>query len=152
MSCSFVLGTGFRVSVCDVRAGPYAINGVPLRRVNQAYVIATSTKIDISGVQVPATINDAYFAKAKKAATKKTEQEFFEEGKVPYRPHSPLRLVWFGSSGNVPVCREDGSDWAGFADDLVFVCLFVCVFFHPIRRRRPSMPSARLTRRPSTRL
>lgn len=32
--------------------GPYKINGVPLRRVNQAYVIATSTKVDLSGVSV----------------------------------------------------------------------------------------------------
>lgn len=32
--------------------GPFKINGVPLKRVNQAYVIATSTKVDISAVEV----------------------------------------------------------------------------------------------------
>lgn len=32
--------------------GPYKINGVPLRRVNQAYVIATSTKVNIEGHKV----------------------------------------------------------------------------------------------------
>jgi hypothetical protein len=30
--------------------GPYQVNGIPLRRVNQAYVIATSTKVDVKGV------------------------------------------------------------------------------------------------------
>jgi hypothetical protein len=30
--------------------GPYQVNGIPLRRVNQAYVIATSTMVDVSGV------------------------------------------------------------------------------------------------------
>ena len=32
--------------------GPFRINGVPLRRVNQAYVIATSTTIDVSALKV----------------------------------------------------------------------------------------------------
>ena len=45
-------------------SGPYKINGVPLRRVNQAYVIATSTKVDVSGVDV-SSFTDAYFAKGK---------------------------------------------------------------------------------------
>lgn len=29
--------------------GPYKVNGVNLRRVNQAYVISTSTKVDVKG-------------------------------------------------------------------------------------------------------
>jgi large subunit ribosomal protein L6e len=32
--------------------GPYKLNGVPLRRVNQAYVIATSTKIELGDFKV----------------------------------------------------------------------------------------------------
>lgn len=32
--------------------GPYKVNGVPLRRVNQAYVIATKTKIDLGDLKV----------------------------------------------------------------------------------------------------
>lgn len=50
--------------------GPYGVNGVPLRRVNQAYVIATSTSVDISGVDVPeAATKDSFYAvsKAKRA-------------------------------------------------------------------------------------
>merc|ERR1712193_413168 len=48
--------------------GPYKINGVPLRRVPQSYVIATQTKVDVSKVTVPDTVNDALF---KKPVTKK---------------------------------------------------------------------------------
>jgi large subunit ribosomal protein L6e len=32
--------------------GPFKINGVPLRRVNQAYVIATSTKLELDALKV----------------------------------------------------------------------------------------------------
>ncbi|KAL6512134.1 60S ribosomal protein L6 [Orobanche gracilis] len=56
--------------------GPYKINGVPLRRVNQAYVIGTSTKVDISGVNCD-KFDDKYFAKQVEKKKKKGEDEFF---------------------------------------------------------------------------
>lgn len=60
-------------------AGPFKVNGVPLRRVNQAYVIATSTKVDVSSVDV-AKYADAYF-KREVTKKKKGESEFFEAEK-----------------------------------------------------------------------
>ncbi len=45
--------------------GPFKLNGVPLRRVNQAYVIGTSAKIDISGVDVSG-VTDTHFKPDKK--------------------------------------------------------------------------------------
>lgn len=53
-------------------SGPYKVNGVPLRRVSPAYVIATSTKVDVSSVDV-SSFTDAYFARAKSSE----EEEFF---------------------------------------------------------------------------
>ncbi|KDR83654.1 hypothetical protein GALMADRAFT_235972 [Galerina marginata CBS 339.88] len=61
--------------------GPYKINGVPLRRVNQAYVIATSTKVDVSGLKIDEKFDDAYFAKPTAKSTNSAEEEFFEDGK-----------------------------------------------------------------------
>ncbi|KAJ6828934.1 60S ribosomal protein L6-2-like [Iris pallida] len=60
--------------------GPFKINGVPLRRVSQCYVIGTSTQVDISGVNVE-KIDDKYFAKEAKRKKTKTEGEFFEAEK-----------------------------------------------------------------------
>merc|ERR1712154_136549 len=56
--------------------GPFKLNGTPLRRVNQRFLLATSTKIDVSGVEVPDNVNDKYFArvKAKKEEYKPSEQ------------------------------------------------------------------------------
>jgi large subunit ribosomal protein L6e len=65
--------------------GPYKINGVPLRRVNQRYVIATSTKVDVSGVKVPEQVNDSLWEKkkeSKKSRDKKGEEKFFGKHKA----------------------------------------------------------------------
>jgi large subunit ribosomal protein L6e len=68
--------------------GPYKLNGVPLRRVNQAYVIATSTRVDLEAFEVDPKINDAYFAKAAVKGAHSAEAEFFEEGKP--KPKEPF--------------------------------------------------------------
>merc|ERR1712212_459810 len=57
--------------------GPYKVNGVPLRRVNQIYVIATKTKVDISGVKLPNHLDDDYFKREPKK--KKRSEDMFED-------------------------------------------------------------------------
>lgn len=89
--------------------GPFKVNGVPLRRVNQAYAIATSTKVDLADFavsislsflifppflsltsflplflllsykKVDAKFNDAYFSKEKSSSRHGTEAEFFKK-------------------------------------------------------------------------
>jgi len=61
-------------------AGPYGVNGVPAKRVNQRYVIATSEKVDVSGAAAAAAkFTDASFKKpAKDRSNKKSEEEFFK--------------------------------------------------------------------------
>ncbi|OJT04138.1 60S ribosomal protein L6 [Trametes pubescens] len=62
--------------------GPYKVNGVPLRRVNQAYVIATSTKVELGAdFKVDEKVTDAYFAKPTSKGARSAEEEFFSEGK-----------------------------------------------------------------------
>lgn len=51
--------------------GPYKINGVPLKRVNQSYVIATSTKIDVSSLTLSAKVDDSLFQRIKESRVKK---------------------------------------------------------------------------------
>merc|ERR1712087_286637 len=56
--------------------GPYAVNGVPLRRVNQKFCIATSLKVDLKGADF-ASVTDEYFARDAQAKTKKSEAGVF---------------------------------------------------------------------------
>jgi large subunit ribosomal protein L6e len=65
--------------------GPFKINGVPLRRVNARYVIATSKRVDVSGVDSKAIEKISapeYFTK-EKSKEKKTEEAFFKQGEKP---------------------------------------------------------------------
>ena len=59
--------------------GPYGINGVPLRRVNQRYVIATNTKVDVAGVDV-SKIDDALFAREDSEDSKEDMEKLFASG------------------------------------------------------------------------
>merc|ERR1711881_380383 len=58
--------------------GPCKLNGVPLKRVNAAYVLPTSSKLAVGNVDVK-NIDDAWFAKSKVRGAKKGEAEFFAD-------------------------------------------------------------------------
>merc|ERR1719160_445773 len=59
--------------------GPHKVNGVPLRRVNQAYVIATSTKVKVDA-KLADKFDDSFFPgkkadKSESAERKKAQTE-----------------------------------------------------------------------------
>lgn len=68
--------------------GPYKLNSCPLRRIHQNFVIATSTKIDISSVKVP-EIKEALFVKPKVPRSRGNTAkggDLFEQKKAEYTP------------------------------------------------------------------
>ena len=56
--------------------GPYKYNGVPLKRVNAAYVLPTNTKLNINA-EIAKNVNDKFFDRVNIERTK--EEDFFED-------------------------------------------------------------------------
>lgn len=61
--------------------GPYKSNGCPLRRINQIYVIATSTRLDLSKVNLPANLDDKFFDRVKAKKQKTADNDLFQTNK-----------------------------------------------------------------------
>jgi ribosomal protein L14E/L6E/L27E len=105
--------------------GPFKVNGVPLRRVNARYVIATSQKVDLSGIdqaKVDEVAGEKYFAREKGDKKKNGEDAFFKQGeKSEVRLQSTV--IDLDSSQRLTICR-----------------------------RRSHQAAAQQTKRPSTRL
>jgi len=59
-------------------SGPYKVNGVPLRRVNARMVLATSTKIDVSKVNV-GSIEDDFFKRSTRLTKAQKDEAAFSK-------------------------------------------------------------------------
>lgn len=92
--------------------GPYALNGVPVRRVNAAYVIATSTRVAVEGVDT-AAFGDAYFKKAAKDRSKSVAaEEFF--GKAAPAKTLPAEYVAAQAALDKALLAKIGEETQGY--------------------------------------
>jgi large subunit ribosomal protein L6e len=134
--------------------GPFRINGVPLRRVNQRYVIATNTKVQFpKDFKLDPKFNDSYFYKKKgaKKNKKKTATDFFkkkDEDKTKEKKNIPVERIQDQKLVDKAIMKGVRRQthlnhylaarfslaaglWGGglFVCEVVFVFVFVGVFF-----------------------
>jgi len=69
----------FKINSFYTHLGPHKLNGVSLRRVNQIYVIATSTKLDLSSVKLD-NLDDKFFKRVR-PDKKNAEKDIFDAKK-----------------------------------------------------------------------
>ena len=69
--------------------GPFRFNGVPLRRIAPSFVIATSTKVDVSSIDISG-VKEEMFVKPKEGRVKKGEENFFKD---PRNVHIKKKLI-----------------------------------------------------------
>lgn len=68
--------------------GPFKLNGVPMRRVSQKYVLPTTTKLDINPT-VPERVTDKYFNRIELKSHEGQDQgEIFQSKKTTYKASS----------------------------------------------------------------
>lgn len=54
--------------------GPFKLNGVPVKRVQQTYTLSTSTKVDLKGIKLDGVTDEIF---ARKASSSKKNEKFF---------------------------------------------------------------------------
>jgi large subunit ribosomal protein L6e len=82
--CRVVFMKQLNSGLCMV-TGPYKVNGVPAKRVNQRTLIATSTKVNVSGVDTKAFTDKTFERASPNTRKTKNEEGFFakESKKTP---------------------------------------------------------------------
>lgn len=66
--------------------GPFEVNGCPMRRIAQNYVITTKTRINLKKLKLPAHINDRYFRRVLPKKDSRTERDIFARKDFKYVP------------------------------------------------------------------